>query len=166
MQKILTIVKGEITIQDSEKETNPPLPFFPWVTLILFYVITSAIILPLFYCINRSLFYTSLYIILGNLLIVATTQGLHKWLEPKGDPHVFKDKVSVITRSIAGLLELIFYVLTIAFGWLTLLAGFLVMKSLSVWKHESSPSLEGASTAILRIAVILVLCFIFTFILY
>ena len=148
-------IHSETDITSDEKSTGGHhLKGYPFVPIILFYIVFFLLLLlGKEMGLERSIFIALLLILLGNIFILVISQGLHKWLE--SSPHVFDSTQSVIIRSSAGLFELILYTLTITFGWFTFLAGFLIMKTLSVWKHESDPTLEGASTGILRIAVVL-----------
>ncbi len=159
MEEKFNILKGEIIVEKVEERDK----LYPFCTIILFYVVSFLLIFILSQlfpqCKEKLIVSTLFWVVLVNLFIMTVTQVLHKWMENldknKINPHLFKNPQSVVTRCFAGILELFFYTLTITFGWFTLLAGFLFMKGLSVWKNEGNPSLEGASTAILRIAVVL-----------
>lgn len=149
LDKINLKIELDLTKNNNSKKVGQA---FPYVAIFLFYLAISILLLPWSLFLGKPVFIAVLWIIISNILILITTQLLHLWLK---SPHFLNNSVSAVIRSLAGLLEIIFYTITITFGWFTILAGFLFMKGLSVWKHDSNPNLEGASTGILRIAVIL-----------
>jgi hypothetical protein len=63
-----------------------------------------------------------------------------------------------VLRCLAGWLEIIFYIVMFLINAGYLIAGYLILKVVSVWKSER-PIIEGRHTAVLRIATILSLFF-------
>jgi hypothetical protein len=100
-----------------------------------------------------------------NFVIALTTQCLHYWL---GNKLWFYEKFSdCFVRCFAGVLEMVLYTLFFIIDKHELIVGYLVLKTVSIWKgkqEDKEQIKEGQSTAVLRIAVVLSL--VFSYIIY
>jgi hypothetical protein len=100
-------------------------------------------------------------IFLGNLGIAILTQFLHYFSEKNNnsgnefEKFAFTGWPDCTVRCLAGILEMIFYTITLAIYAGFLIAGYFIMKSLSVWQSKKEPEKEGRHTAVHRIAVVL-----------
>jgi hypothetical protein len=111
---------------------------------------------------------TFLILYLGNLLIVILNHIFHYRIGVRmADEQYIKDHLNqfpedTYIRGVAGILEIIFYLLCFAIELPEFIVGYLILKTISAWKKEESKvgefskqKKEGLSTAVLRIAVIL-----------
>jgi|GEM_PF-3393442 len=111
-------------------------------------------------------------IIAGNAIIALFTQILHSVIlkniapaknlaeETQNKERAFSyfNFQECFIRCFAGLLEMIFYTISFAIGRVELIAGYLILKTLSIWRVED-PKKEGVHAAVLRIAVVMSLIF-------
>ncbi len=131
------------------------------------------VILNIIYIFNKNyninLIWTISVVFFGNLFIAIFTQVLHTVLTDE-DPHI--DKVSekyrglvienfqeCIIRSLAGILEMILYTFFFAINLESIIIGYLILKTLSIWKSEIDNRKNGLYTGVLRIAVVFSLFF-------
>lgn len=126
------------------------LPFF-----ILFELVIGAMLFLIGIFASSNLLVAIGIIFLGNLLILVITQSLHYWL---GDGDNFFKKWSDGVRIISGVLEMFLYSFAFGTKHIELIVGYLLLKSLSVWKSGDQVK-EGNSTAVLRIGIVLSLLF-------
>lgn len=99
-------------------------------------------------------------ILLGNFCIAIITQIFHYYSENNDGKNCF-DKFSYqnfedcCVRCSAGISEMIFYTISFAINADFLIAGYLIMKSLSIWQNKDDPVKEGRHTSVHRIGVVL-----------
>lgn len=116
---------------------------------------------------NKDLLLVLSTIFLGNLGIAVITQLGHYILDSKDDDEnskndfLFDSTRDCFVRCAAGVSEMIFYTIFFATAHYELVVGYLVVKTVSTWKADSSKSIprdqkkEGQHTAVLRIAIVL-----------
>ena len=155
MKKEEAHISLELDIKKEGENDIQECKAYPLISVIL-YVISAAILLLSWSWFNTPLFFAFLSILVASTLILIITQILHYLLS---SPHVYKDSKSVFIRSYAGLFEMVLYTFLITFHLLEVLIGILFLKGISVWQNKSNPNQEGASAAILRIAVVLSIIF-------
>lgn len=123
--------------------------------------------------------YYNLYIVFsiilgGNLFIAVMIQTLHYFLlkrdisiDQKNDEKEEKDKNDFLykdfwdcsIRCSAGILEMILYTICFAVNMVELVVGYLVLKTIGIWKSEKNQREAGLFTAVYRMAVIVSLFF-------
>jgi hypothetical protein len=141
--------------------------FFLILLLILFF---PLVLYSSFSCNSStgfSLFYFLIIILLGNLILSYLIQFLHYKNELKFSTeslfknekylgNLYKTQQSCVIRCSAGILEMAFYTIFFAIGLWGIIAGYLLMKGLSLWEPaKKDEEAKGLSTASLRIAVVL-----------
>lgn len=127
------------------------------------------------YNLLRIIFYIisfSSVVILSSSLIIAIALWLNYSIEKndKFDDFSFQDRTDCFIRCSAGLLEITLYAIFFAVGLGSIVIGYLVLKTLSVWKgykkdeeergnRYTFQKREGIHTGVLRIATVLSLSF-------
>ena len=111
---------------------------------------------------NLNLFLVLCIIIIGNLFIGIFTQLSNYTIEKYSLPEKSRDFLYLnftdcFFRSLAELSEVILYTISFAIGFEALIAGYLLLKTVSVWqdKDNYNNKKEGLHTAMLRIAIVM-----------
>ena len=125
-----------------------------YLKLLTLYLLYFAFFIPTYT--NKPVFISLLILVLSNFCLSLMTQFFHANL---GTPHVFDfstegGRMSAVLRTSAGVGEMVLYTFSFLIGLPSIVVGYLIIKSLSVWKSPN-PDKEGGSAAILRIAVII-----------
>ena len=101
-------------------------------------------------------------IFLGNLFLAVFTQTANYVAEKystseKSRDFVYLNFTDCFFRGTAGFLEIILYTILFSMGLETVVAGYLLLKTVSIWqdKDNYNNKKEGLHTAILRIAIVL-----------
>lgn len=118
---------------------------------------------------NVSLLLACNIILFGNLLIGSFTQVSNYIIEKysfsdKSRDFLYLNFTDCFFRSLAGLSEVILYTISFTIGFEALIAGYLILKTVSIWqdKDNYNNKKEGLHTAILRIAIVMSLLISFT----
>ena len=111
---------------------------------------------------GRNLLVGAGVVIFGNLAIGIFTQIANYIAEKysttdRSRDFVYANFADCFFRSLAGLAEVVFYTIAFTLSLETLVAGYLLLKTVSIWqdKDNYNNKKEGLHTAILRIAVVL-----------
>jgi len=136
-------------------------------TFYIYIVLFDLIIWFLLLKFNLNIYYTKiiLFIALFSWVIAIITQLLHFLAELPNEGNLSDFLYNYFwydcfPRCFSGFLEMIFYVTMLLLNAGYLIAGYLIVKVLSVWKSEKQ-IIEGRHTSVLRIAITLSLLFSF-----
>ena len=185
-QKIIEDCKKfKITLQGAKegeikKSLDLMISFYAYITFftMIFYNFWSY-----FLGYNVYLYFYILIIIWGSFFVGFMTQKI-QWiiltrdknpplLDSEHNAHIIKNSYECFIRCSAGLCEIILYSISSVMGLEALIAGYIVLKTVSVWTYnkvndnktsnladpEEGKRKEGLFTAVLRIAVVLSLLF-------
>jgi len=133
---------------------------------ILFFYIPIFLLVFIYFILlrpyNINLLLVFSIIIFGNLFIGLFTQIANYVAEKysvteKSRDFLYLNFTDCFFRSLAGLSEVIFYTISFAVGLETLVAGYLLLKTVSIWqdKDNYNNKKEGLHTAILRTAIVM-----------
>jgi len=136
--------------------------------IMIFYLPLFAcmlLFLVVFHLTNANLFKSLSSLLLGSLFIALFTQ-MFSFIIEKYDSiqsgtrnFLYENFSDFFLRSSAGFLEMTLYVICFAANLSSLVAGYLLLKTVSIWQKDYNNKKEGLHTAILRIAVVLSLLF-------
>lgn len=111
---------------------------------------------------NPNLLIACSIILFGNLFLGISTQSSNYIIEKystteKSRDFIYLNFTDCFFRSSAGLLEIILYTISFTIHLETLVAGYLLLKTVSIWqdKDNYNNKKEGLHTAILRIAIVM-----------
>ncbi|OGZ73557.1 MAG: hypothetical protein A2908_00435 [Candidatus Staskawiczbacteria bacterium RIFCSPLOWO2_01_FULL_38_12b] len=133
----------------------------------LFYFYVAVLILVAVYVIVSKSYNVNLLIACGivfggNLFLGIVTQSSNYIIEKysytdKSRDFLYLNFTDCFFRSLAGLAEIILYTVSFAMGMESLVAGYLLLKTVSIWqdKDNYNNKKEGLHTAILRIAIVI-----------
>ncbi len=129
--------------------------YIPIFLLVFAYVIYSK-----FY--NADILLVFGIVIIGNLCIGTFTQIANYIAEKysvteKSRDFLYLNFTDCFFRSLAGLSEVVLYTISFAIGFEALIAGYLLLKTVSIWqdKDNYNNKKEGLHTAILRTAIVM-----------
>jgi len=98
----------------------------------------------------------------GNIFLALFTQTSNYVAEKyateiKSRDFVYQNFTDCFFRGLAGLLEIVFYTISFATNLSSLVAGYLLLKTVSIWqdKDNYNNKKEGLHTAILRSAIVI-----------
>jgi hypothetical protein len=137
-------------------------------SIAIFYFFVFAI----FFCPARHYGLSKFFwvIFLGNFFIAVLTQLLQYMLLKKEildgyksekTDFLYNNMTDCSIRCAAGILEMILYAFFFAIGHFEIVVGYLVLKTISVWKSDKNQRKEGLFTGVLRISTVLSLLFSF-----
>lgn len=133
----------------------------------IFFFYAPLVALAVLFCLSRyydSNLWIALAIMLsGNIFLAVFTQVSNYVAEKyaiadiKSRDFVYQNFTDCFFRGLAGLLEIIFYTISFATGLSSLVAGYLLLKTVSIWqdKDNYNNKKEGLHTAILRSAIVM-----------
>ena len=132
---------------------------------ILFFYVPIAMVVLLF-CFSKyydyNLFLAVMVMLSGNIFLALFTQTSNYVAEKyateiKSRDFVYQNFTDCFFRGLAGLLEIVFYTISFATNLSSLVAGYLLLKTVSIWqdKDNYNNKKEGLHTAILRSAIVI-----------
>ncbi len=131
---------------------------------ILFFYFPIFLLVFIFYFsryYSSDLFTAISIMLLGNVFLALFTQIsnyiIEKYaIENKSRDFIYQNFTDCFYRGMAGLLEIIFYTIAFSINLSSLVAGYLLLKTVSIWqdKDNYNNKKEGLHTAILRIAIV------------
>ncbi len=140
--------------------------------IIFFYIIVFLVALTCLLFLKSSdpnLLLVFAIVVFGNLGIGLFTQMANFIAEKystteKSRDFIYLNFTDCFLRSLAGLSEVILYTISFAIHFEALIAGYLLLKTVSIWqdKDNYNNKKEGLHTAILRIAIVMSLLIAFT----
>ncbi len=124
-------------------------------------VATTLFYFSMYY--NFNLFVAILIALFGNIFLALFTQVSNYVAETYSVPaiksrdFIYQNFTDCFFRGLAGLLEIVFYTISFATGLSSLVAGYLLLKTVSIWqdKDNYNNKKEGLHTAILRSAIVI-----------
>lgn len=131
--------------------------------LIYFYLpvfLLAFVFLYPFY--NMDLWIAAAIILGGNLFLGLFTQTSNYIIEKYSDQGIVRDYlyhnfVHAFFRSLAGLSEITLYAVFFATGFESVVGGYLLLKTVSIWQGDYNNKKEWLHTAILRSAIVIAL---------
>src|SRR3989344_3850070 len=111
---------------------------------------------------DMNLWMAVLIILGGNLFLGLFTQTSNYIIEKYSDQGIIRDYlyhnfVHAFFRSLAGLSEIVLYAVFLALGFDSLVGGYLLLKTVSIWQGDYNNKKEWLHTAILRSAIVMAL---------